>query len=119
MRVFPLLELVLERQLGGAGRMTVEPRQIVRGIELVGTIIPLCVRASVEDVENPEGGVEPPCPTEVEFATEVQLQVARGLVEHLTLAAGRIRETPRGCQRIGLRCPVGEPDLAGAEDRIG
>src|SRR5439155_15723108 len=89
-----LLELVPERHLESARRMPVEARQIIRAIELVGSVVPLCIRAGVEDVEDPERCLEPACAGEVEFATDVELKVARGLMQHLALAARRISEAP-------------------------
>ena len=41
----PCLELVRQRQLQRTRRMPVEPRQVVRAVQLVRAGVPLCVRA--------------------------------------------------------------------------
>src|SRR5262245_28798687 len=52
-------------------------------------------------------------------APDAHLQIARRLVQHLSLAASRKREAPGGRQRVGLRRAIRQADLAGPEHRIG
>src|SRR5262245_2354046 len=112
-------ELVAERHLHRAWGMTIEPRQIQRSVQNVRAIVPLRVRTCIEGVEEANVGFESPRPAERHVAPDAHLQIARRLVQHLSLAASRKREAPGGRQRVGLRRAIRQADLAGPEHRIG
>src|SRR5438067_7682229 len=105
----------------------IEPRQVVRRIQLIRADVPLRHRAVVEQVEHAQTDLSPIW-TRTEFAADVQLHVLLVLVSRLAVAADRIRrarqrlgaaEADRRRQRILLRRTVGQRDECRSEYRIG
>src|SRR5262245_40145879 len=75
--------------------------------------------AGIEHVEDAQGRLDAASCAQRELAAQIQLQIARRLVQYLALAPRGVREAPGGGQRIRLRGAVRQSDLPRPEYGVG